>query len=350
MSWQPNGRYYQFSPDVIRACVPPTSGVYGLFNFRYQLFIGESDNICEALLRYYDENNDSSWRYRPTRFTFQLCAADEREQKAAELIETYQPVRQSEAKPSEPSMTNVEPAPPVIPDAELDGTPIDLEEFSMHEREAPSLAQPRYYFERAQGMALLALFTVCMTVSFYLGMLTGEEHERRANLERDQALARVPSVPPVPATVTVDPNEPKFEALEVAENVSVLFPGWKANAVEPSVPTKSESQPAPGGAPALQAGTTLVRDSGKTPTTSRGEANGKWSVQVAAAPAQDIADALAERLASAGYESHVVQAQVKGQTFYRVRVGPLEAQEKAESVRQTLAREELYRDAFLVNE
>ena len=42
MSWQPNGRYYSFTPEVIRACVPPSSGVYGLFNFNYQLLIGES--------------------------------------------------------------------------------------------------------------------------------------------------------------------------------------------------------------------------------------------------------------------------------------------------------------------
>jgi cell division protein FtsN len=45
-----------------------------------------------------------------------------------------------------------------------------------------------------------------------------------------------------------------------------------------------------------------------------------------------------------------VQAEVRGQTFFRVRVGPLEGQDQAESVLRALARDERYRDAFLVNE
>jgi DedD protein len=350
MSWQPNGRYYQFSPDVIRACVPPASGVYGLFNFRYQLLIGESDNICEALLGHYDESDKLSWRYRPTRFTFQLCPVEERERKAAELIETYQPVRQSGTAQPEALSENAEPAPRESPAGELDAGPIDLEEFTMHEREEPATARPRYYFERAQGIALLVLFSVCMIASFYLGVLTGEKLERQANLERDKALAWAPAATSAPTTVTVEPSEPKVDAPETAEGVSVHIPGWTAKAEGPSTPAKTESQPTPSSAAAQQAGTTLARDSAATAPTSQRESSGKWSVQIAAAPAQDVADALADRLASAGYESYVVQANVKGQTFYRVRVGPLEAQDKAESVRQTLARQERYRDAFLVNE
>lgn len=76
----------------------------------------------------------------------------------------------------------------------------------------------------------------------------------------------------------------------------------------------------------------------------------KWSVQISAAPAKDFAEALAERLTTAGYESYVLQAEVNGQTYFRVRVGHVADHEEAESLRQSLNREQGYRDAFLVRD
>jgi DedD protein len=80
------------------------------------------------------------------------------------------------------------------------------------------------------------------------------------------------------------------------------------------------------------------------------ETTKKWSVQISAAPAKDIAEALAERLTTSGYESYVVQAEVNGQTYFRVRVGHVADHEEAESLRQSLTREQGYRDAFLVRD
>ncbi len=72
----------------------------------------------------------------------------------------------------------------------------------------------------------------------------------------------------------------------------------------------------------------------------------KWSVQVSAAPAKDIASSLVERLKANGYDGYVIQAKVKGQTYYRVRVGRFATREEAEIVRRSLALEERYRDAY----
>jgi cell division septation protein DedD len=72
----------------------------------------------------------------------------------------------------------------------------------------------------------------------------------------------------------------------------------------------------------------------------------KWSVQVSATPAKDIADTLVQRLKAKGYDGYVVQAEVKGQTYYRVRVGYFDSRERAESVHQSLTRQEGYRDAY----
>ena len=70
-------------------------------------------------------------------------------------------------------------------------------------------------------------------------------------------------------------------------------------------------------------------------------------MQISAAPAKDIADKLVQRLKASGYNGYVVRAELKEKTYYRVRVGHFESREKAESVRQTLARQEGYRDAYL---
>jgi cell division septation protein DedD len=357
MSWQPNGRYYTFSPEVIRACVPASSGVYGLFNFNYQLLIGESDNLQEALLRHRSDNDLQARRYRPTGFTFQVYPADSRKRKAAELIERFRPVRQPEVALTVPVPSTADPAESELPLGELDRARIDLEEFSMHERENPPAAQPRYYFERAQGAALIALFAVCMAVSFFLGMLTGENLQRQANRESEKTLAWAPVTPSSEELVAVDLNEQNVAVNEVAGDLSVDIPGWMPTSVDPAVstatldksPLLTSSSPT-GGASVQQAGTTAVTSLPAIPAAGNGETSKKWSVQISAAPARDVADTLAERLKSAGYDSYVVQAQVKGQIFYRVRVGSLAAQEEAETLRQSLARQEGYRDAFLAND
>ncbi len=358
MPWQPNGRYYSFTPDVIRACVPPSSGVYGLFNFNYQLFIGASDNLRDALLRHRSDGDLPARRYRPTGFTFQVYPADVRKRKAAELIERFRPVRQTAVALAEPVPPVAHPTASELPLGELDHARIDLEEFSMHERESPPAAQPRDYFERAQGAALIALFAVCMVISFYLGILTGENLQRRANRESEKTLAWMPVMPSPAEQVAVDLTEQNVAGNEVAGDLSVHIPGWMPTSTDPAGSSatldKSVALPAPsspaGGATVQQAGSTTVRSLPAIPAAADAETIKKWSVQIAAAPARDVADVLAERLKGAGYDSYVVPAQVKGQTFYRVRIGPLAEQKEAESLRQSLARQEEYRDAFLARD
>jgi hypothetical protein len=357
MSWQPNGRYYTFSAEVIRACVPASSGVYGLFNFNYQLLIGESDNLQAALLRHRSDNDLQPRRYRPTGFTFQVYPADSRKRKAAELIERFRPVRQADVALAEPVPPTANPAESELPLAEPDHARIDLEEFSMHERESPPAARPRYYFERAQGAALMALFTVCMAVSFFLGILTGENLQRQAIRESEKTLAWTAVTPSPEELAAVDLSEQKVAVNEVGGGLSVHIPGWIPTIMDPAVSSATldkstlftSSRPA-GGAAVQQAGTTVAGSLPVIPAAANGETSKKWSVQISAAPARDVADTLAERLKSAGYDSYVVQAQVKGQTFYRVRVGPLAAQDDAETLRQSLAGQEGYRDAFLAND
>jgi cell division septation protein DedD len=76
----------------------------------------------------------------------------------------------------------------------------------------------------------------------------------------------------------------------------------------------------------------------------------KWSVQISAAPGKDSADHLIAQLKAKGYDGYVAQAEVKGQTYYRVRVGHFDKQEEAESLRQQLVHQAGYQDAYLAGD
>ena len=354
MSWQPNGRYYSFTAEVIRACVPPSSGVYGLFNPNYQLFIGESENIQDALLGHRSDSDLQSRRYRPTGFAFQVFPAHLRKRKAAELIEKFRPVRQTAL--TEPPPPTVSLSVDELPLGDFDYSHVDLEEFPAQERESLPAARPRFYFERTQGVALMALFAVSMAVSFYLGILTGENLQRQAYRESEKTLAWTPILSST-EPVAVDVSDKNFSANEPIADLSVQIPGWMAGKMEtPASGATSDGAMAPESRSrsvvdsSVQIQTALATAAKNSPAVQlagSGTTSKKWSVQISAAPARDIADALAQRLITAGYDSYVVQAEVKGQTYYRVRVGHFAAQGEAELLRQLLAGNEDYRGAFL---
>ena len=109
LSWRPEGRCNSFTRESILASAPPSSGVYGLVHFDRQIFIGESDNIREALLRRESEVDFKSQRLKPTGFTFELCGAESRKLWAAELVARFQPLLQKEMTLTEPRSPSDDP-------------------------------------------------------------------------------------------------------------------------------------------------------------------------------------------------------------------------------------------------
>ena len=75
-----------------------------------------------------------------------------------------------------------------------------------------------------------------------------------------------------------------------------------------------------------------------------------WTVQVSAITSKEVADELMKQLKTAGYDVYVVQAEVKGRIYHRVRIGHFTAREEAEPLRQALSRHEAYRDAYLASD
>ena len=62
-----------------------------------------------------------------------------------------------------------------------------------------------------------------------------------------------------------------------------------------------------------------------------------WAVQVASYPNSEEAHRHLERLKSDGHKAYLISALVKGQTWYRVRVGPYETKEGARSAQGALS-------------
>jgi cell division septation protein DedD len=322
LSWKPDGRSESFTREAILAAAPSTSGVYGLFNFDCQLFIGESASIQKALLRHESETDFQSGHLRPTGFTFEPCATELRAVKAAELIARFRPVLQTEAaltEASSPSNGSIASEPRL--DGRVLETYSDHRELPGGERAKHPKIHRRFYFDRTRGIVSAALFAAAAVVIFYLGLFTNKNIQERANGASEKSPPRVPIAQSTASgQVGIDSRPQNVSSIETA--------GVRANRSAAPIPAK------PG-----------VHTSQSTDDVSK-----KWSVQISAVPGKAVADTLIERLKASGYDTYVVKAEVKGQTYYRVRVGHFDAREEAESVRQSLASQEGYRDAYLTSD
>lgn len=320
LSWQPEGRCNSFTRESILAYAPPASGVYGLFNFNCQILIGESANIREALLRHESETDFQSPHLRPTGFTFEPCAAELRKAKADELIARFRPVLQAGAalgEPQLPSDRETEPG-----DQEW-GAFFDQQEFPAHEHEKRPTVHRRFRLKRAP-VAAAAMLILGAAIMLYRGTPADYAVHR-------QASGANPVSGQAENSLTA-PNKPSITTGEPANRVTERTPGI-AEVREPA-----------------SRRTTAGRLHPRTELAPPTEAGEKWSVQVAAVPTKHSADALLEQLKTKGYKGYVVQAEVKGQTYHRVRIGRFQTREQAESARQSLMSQEGYRDAYLADD
>ena len=86
------------------------------------------------------------------------------------------------------------------------------------------------------------------------------------------------------------------------------------------------------------------------PRVQSGNPYKTWAVQVSAITSKEVADELMKQLKTAGYDVYIVQPEVKGRIYHRVRIGHFMAREEAEPLRQALSRHEAYRDAYLATD
>jgi hypothetical protein len=80
-----------FTANSIRVNAPALSGVYGLSNARAWVFIGEADNIQDALLGHLNDPGNSIGQLRPTGFVFEICDRAVRSRRQDRLVQEYEP-------------------------------------------------------------------------------------------------------------------------------------------------------------------------------------------------------------------------------------------------------------------
>ena len=75
---------------------------------------------------------------------------------------------------------------------------------------------------------------------------------------------------------------------------------------------------------------------------------GQWAVQIRASQIQRDTLGLANKLKDKGYHTQVVEAQVQGRTWYRVRVGHFATKQEAQALLNILKSKEGFGGAILV--
>jgi cell division septation protein DedD len=336
LSWQPVGQCSSFTRESILACAPPSSGVYGLVNLDRQIFIGQSANIREALLRH-DSETDFQ-HSRPTGFAFELCAPELRKLWATELISKFKPLLQKEVAlaESESSLND-----PLLSEPDQDdwklGTDADHQDFPLREREERPKVRRRFQPKRTHTVGSASILVATAAIILYLSLPGDYGMHKRANSANPMSSPAAISSKPHNVTLNDTAARPVNQnartnpvtASTSAWNNSVHLSEKSSGANELSVQTKASSD----------------IDSALSPNLRK-----KWSVQISASPTKDLADNFVQQLKAKGYDAYVVEANVKDQTYYRVRVGRFDKREEAESMRLSVTRQEGYRDAYLAND
>lgn len=152
-----------------------------------------------------------------------------------------------------------------------------------------------------------------------------------ATEESVDARAELPIVEVAPAP---PPDEPDASR-EAARSAEASAPVATSPSSSPSSSPETSTRPATSSARSPAA----VNDSRTSePTKVQGakdpvaKDDGNWAVQVASFGVRATADRIAGELKSKGFKSYVMPVQAKGQTLYRVRVGPVEDRAAADAL------------------
>jgi hypothetical protein len=70
---------------------PVAAGVYGISNAREWIYIGETDNIQNALLDHLGDRDTSLMKRQPAGFVFELCDGARRSTRQDRLVVEYEP-------------------------------------------------------------------------------------------------------------------------------------------------------------------------------------------------------------------------------------------------------------------
>jgi hypothetical protein len=175
----------------------------------------------------------------------------------------------------------------------------------------------RWAFPAIGGAIVLTSLVV-----FFLGVLVGEKLEEAKYGASDRPLL------PIRADKLGDDDHGQADEISFYD---VLDPRHNATSVQAGKrePSQTGDLDAAAGTPnPVQAGTEL------------------WTVQVNAFDEKKAADDLAKKLKEKGLDAYVMEVNVRGQTWFRVRAGRFDSQEKAKQLENRIKTQEKFLKAF----
>jgi len=361
VTWRANGDYYSFREDMIRVHTPAASGVYGLYNFRHQILIGNSANIQNALLRHLGETKFRFRRFVPTGFVYELCAPELRESRTQELIREYDPILQA-SRPftalwhswMTPNAMAFYPQgaalkPPASDRAKKDATDIEKKQLK------------RFRFGREQFAMVATGFGAMLLVMGVIMLPARLKDEPSAAWQVasiEKSLTSDPVEETQAASLTTSGIRDLHDSLRRQSEASESDNETKSRhpAETASKPTEPEIFIASGQAPdddsaRAESKSALPkakqRPLQKPALAKKEQRENAWAVQAMATPDRRIAMDWLEKLKARGYDAFVIDAEIKGQTWYRVRAGSFSTRQEAEALRKTLQSKEGFGDAFV---
>jgi cell division septation protein DedD len=336
MPWQNNCGSYPFRVIDIEVHVPAASGVYGLYNFRHHITIGSSANIRHALFRHLRDTNFRFRRFEPTGFTFELCPQDSRDVRTQQLILEYKPITQSRGGIGFRSLWRSW----MTPGARVFQTEVAATK--------PSIDAP---FHRDQFQLAGAICSLLLVVGILFALLPDLQSSA------PMVLGRMFSVMHRPTSAENEARVRSRKSTRETENSSVRTaydgPSGLANkrdpqpesgkgidqlAAENSVPVAAKTPPE-----------ISVRDIVKSGPVDILEKTKHWAVQILATPDRSFATMWMEKLNTKGYDAFVVEAEIDGKTWYRVRLGNFTTRRDAETLGALVRLEERFHDAFVAD-
>ena len=365
MCWS-SGADYAFDKESILAHVPQDSGVYAVDHFGIELFIGESANIREALLRHYYRHDFQTDQGRPTGFTFEVCAAEIRAQKAKSLIARFQPVHQTEFVPKESwgfiSDRGVE-------QTQSFSAPLESR-LEVPADTAPGGTQPsvrkRFYFEPRQVVVLAATFAIEPRGGFlsrHSYRRKFPEKNRTVPLRNPKSKGRppqpwndLPRRPVRPASGSLLPAQQNLQPVEsglTGIDERQVATATKNTEMKPPAPAKAKSAASPPPSPAqveASKAPAVDKEVARAEDSAVVEREKTWSVQLGAGTVKKVIEDQIARLKTKGYQGYVVETERDGQTWYRIRVGRFGTRAEAETLRQALENQEGIKSPLTIGE
>lgn len=208
-----------------------------------------------------------------------------------------------------------------------------------------------------QTFAIILGFLITSALIFMFGIWVGRDIVERRLAKEDRAVRATIAPRPTETREEADAAfyeqlkhkaEQRLQQTQVATPVGVAATPTAAAMTPNAVATSA--QPMRASTPTAAAAAVVTKPTARptvqrTPTAPRRPvedewADAGWTVQVNATTDQDEARALAGRLKSKGFDAYVVQAPLRGQTWYRVRIGRLPTRDQAKELEERLRRSE----------